>query len=1334
VNDESTQTVEEQFASLVAACDDALAAGSALVEIHTDVPPELRQRLERGVACMKLLRQALPQEPVTPAIPSPGQATLLPACVGRFAVVRELGRGAFGVVYLARDAHLGRDVALKVPKAAALADPGLRERFVREARAAAALDHPNVVPLYEAAEAGDSCYIASAYCPGTTLAAWLKGRDTPVPVRDAAALLATLAGAVEHAHQRGVLHRDLKPSNVLLEPCATGADGLGFVPRVTDFGLAKLLSEREEAARTQSGAIVGTPAYMAPEQAGGHSREVGPAADVYALGAILYELLTGRPPFQGETVLDVLLQVRAQEPVPPGQLRARLPRDLETICLKCLEKQPARRYASAQALADDLRRFLADEPVRARPVGRGERLWRWCRRHPARAASVVLAAVLVVGLPATFAVSEALNAARLFNEQENTNKEHRNTLNALANLKEKNAENEQESARLALTQGLNLCEQGEAGRGFLFLARSLEHAARGEDPELEHAVRLALAGWSREVNPMKTVLPLQDPADTAAFSPDGRTIITVEGSTARLWDAATGKPLGEPLRHEGPVRAQAFSPDSKMVLTGSGYSSEDKAHPRGEARLWDAATGKPLGAPLPHKEEVRGVLFTPDGRTFFTSFTTSFRNINTSHRQQWQTDGLQPLGPPLEGSLLPTVISSRDGRRVAWGGLKPGTIQVWDTVAGKELAVLDNDGKGHWLVAISPDGQFVLAGTGYDQFRLWKTATGERIGAEMSHTRLQSAAFSPDGKLILTGGDPDFGSGKPIAEARLWDVATGRLIGQPLKHPETVHFVAFSPGGETAMTCSNTRNGRLSAVTKEGLVEQPGRLGEGPVVALSPDGKLVLTDGAAGPQLWDFATRRLIGQPLLHPHAALKPGVRYTLAFSPDGQTILMNCRDRTVRLWGLAGGQGIGSPLQHHDSVIAVAFDPAGKRLLTAGGNQPLMQRIGPGSGSGSGLGMPRGGLGIDPAVLHAPQVPAGVRLWETATGRPCGGPLENGDRRRGVFQGIEFAAFSPDGKTVLAGGGNSARLWDADTGNPIGEPLEHTGSLRAGAFSPDGKTVLTGSITDQGGECRLWDAATGKPLGPPLRKEGPVFQVAFSPDGKLFAAAGGSAVCLWETATGQPFGAPLQREGWALAVAFGRDGKTVLTGSQDGSARLWDLTTGELLGPALRHQNRVGALAFSSNGKSVLTGSEDYTARLWDVATGRPFGPPLRHPWRVGAVAFSPDGKVLLTRSEGNGRLWAAATGQPLGPPLRPPNGDVLTAAFSPDGETVATGGTDKTARLWLVPTPVSGTPERITLWSQLLTGLELDPYGEVQALDADTWQERRQRLEELGGPPLP
>ncbi len=410
---------EDEFSLWLAACDERLVAGEAARALdQVGVPEALRLELEREVAWCQLVRRIWPhaapgdRDPKAdlphdrPASPGPSAGEL-----GRFLLRDELGRGSFGVVYLAYDPRLRREVALKVPRAEALVTPELRARFRHEAMAAAGLDHPNIVPVYEAGEEGSVCFIASAYCPGMTLAAWLRRRSGPVPFRVAAALLATLADAVDHAHRRGVLHRDLKPSNVMLEMPAAGvvesaSDGSKLVPRITDFGLAKLVdAEPGAAGATQSGVIVGSPSYMAPEQAEGHAGAVGPGADIYSLGVILYEVLTGRPPFQEDSALETLVLVRTQDPLSPSRLRPRLPRDLETICLKCLRRQPQARYPTARALADDLRRFLAAEPIRARPTPAWERAIKWVRRHPALSALAGAACVAAVAVAVVIGVS-----------------------------------------------------------------------------------------------------------------------------------------------------------------------------------------------------------------------------------------------------------------------------------------------------------------------------------------------------------------------------------------------------------------------------------------------------------------------------------------------------------------------------------------------------------------------------------------------------------------------------------------------------------------------------------------------------------------------------------------------------------------------------------------------------------------------------------------------------------------------------------------------------------------------------------------------------------------
>jgi tetratricopeptide (TPR) repeat protein len=346
----------------------------------------LQRRLQGGPAAAPAGdAQQTAVEPGPVALPSPADGvTPSPAWprIPGFEIAAELGRGGMGVVYKAWEHRPGRFVALKVLHGGAQAGAVELRRFEIEVRAAARLQHPGIVQVYEVGTHQGEPYCALEYVDGPTLAQQLQGK--PLPSRGAAHWVRDLASAVQYAHDQGVVHRDLKPSNVLL--AAAG-------PKVTDFGLAKLRAG--EGGLTQTGAVLGTPAYMAPEQAEGRTQEVGPAADVWALGVILYESLTGRPPFRGETTLDTLSQVRSAEPVPPGRLQPKLPRDLETICLKCLEKQPRRRYASARDLAEDLRRYLAGEPIRARPVGVGQRVWKWMRRRPL-AATALAGSVLAV--------------------------------------------------------------------------------------------------------------------------------------------------------------------------------------------------------------------------------------------------------------------------------------------------------------------------------------------------------------------------------------------------------------------------------------------------------------------------------------------------------------------------------------------------------------------------------------------------------------------------------------------------------------------------------------------------------------------------------------------------------------------------------------------------------------------------------------------------------------------------------------------------------------------------------------------------------------------------
>jgi WD40 repeat protein/tRNA A-37 threonylcarbamoyl transferase component Bud32 len=1128
---------DEQLKRLLA---EQLGAAEGAVAAHVEGCAACRQRLERLLAAdtepeVLALPRAGPPPPdagatlldpfvpggLAPAAGSPEGTSEQPVAargalpeVPGYDVEAEVGRGGMGVVYKARHRGLGRAVALKMILAGAEAGPDERARFKTEAEAVARLQHPNIVQVYDAGEHHGRPYLALEFVDGGSLKDALDG--TPRPARQAVELVETLARAVHHAHQRGIVHRDLKPANVLLAACGlalgTKPQAANSTPKITDFGLAKLVAGPAGAAGpTRSGVVVGTPSYMAPEQAAGKVKEVGPAADVYALGAVLYELLTGRPPFKAGTQLDTLLQVLHDEPVPVRRLQPQVPRDLETVCLKCLHKDPARRYGSAEALADDLRHFLNGEPIQGRPVGNVERLGRWCRRNPAQAVAAGLAAVAVL-------CGVALAVGAVFTAQ--LRDKQRQTEAALAEV-------QKYRCQLALERGLSLCEQGDVAGGMLWLSHSLE-IAPAQDTDLQRDIRANLAAWGRQVHPLRAVLPHPGYVRAAAFSPDGQFVLTgsfdrtarlwqtntgkllatwphpdrvyavafsPDGKTAatgsrdgtvRLWDPATGQPLPrEPMRHRDEVTTVAFSPDGQTLLTGS----RDKT-----GGLWEVATGKRIGQPLEHQGEVVAAAFGPDGESVVTAGQGVAPRV-------WNRRGTGPYREPPWGHSDDWVLAlafSPD-RKTVLTGTGTGIAQLWEVSTGKPLGPpLQHQEMALSAVAFSPDGKSFATGTMDGLTRLWQTATVKPLGAPVRHQdEVAALAFSPDGRTLLTA------SGDQTA--RLWDVSPGRPLGMSLPHASYVYTAVFSPDGKVVLTGSQDRTARLwDATTGKEVWEQPLRHhGFVIAVAFSPDGKTIATTSSEedfSAYLWETATGRPVAGPLQH-EAQI-----WSVAFSPDGRTLLTGSRDRKARLWDLATGK-LRWALPHHDDIWAAAFSPDGRIVGTASEDETAW-------------------------------------LWETATGKLVAALPHQA--------GVIALAFSPlDGRTVLTGSRDGkARLWDVSTGR-LRHELPHQGCVNTVAFSPDGVSVATGSSD---WTARLWEAATGRPVGPPLQHHGPVYKVAFSPNGQVVITGSGDQTArLWMAATGKPLGTPLPHEGPVLAAALSpNDDQTVLTGDSR-KALLW-------------------------------------------------------------------------------------------------------------------------------------------------------------------------------------
>jgi len=1106
---------------------------------------------------------------------------------GDYALLEPLGRGGMGVVYRARQRSLNRLVALKMIRTGRFASADELRRFHNEAEAVATLDHPHIVPIYEVGEHRRHHYFSMKLIMGGSLAERLaKFASDP---RAAARLVATAARAVHHAHQRGVLHRDLKPANILIDEQGQ--------PHVTDFGLARRLEA--DSGLTQSGALLGTPSYMAPEQTSGRRSAITMATDVYGLGAILFATLTGRAPFAADSMAETLQQVRERVPEPPSRLNRRVGRDLETICLKCLDKDPKRRYGSAEELAEDLDRWLAGMPILARPLGPTERLWRWSRRNPALAAASVLA---LTGLMAATAVSAASAVAQRQAAQV-LRKERDKTQVALI-------ESRHLSARLALDRGLGLCEQGHADYGLLWLARGLQLTPADADG-LQRLLRLSLAGWRHQVHPLRAILEHQAQVLSVAFRPDGRAILTGGWDyTARLWDA-DGKPMGDPWQHQAAVGSVTFSPDGRMALTLS-YA--------GVAQLWDVASAKPLGEPFPHKPFVRVAVWSPDGRTVLTCGGDGSMWLWNAATRKPVLRALQAHGKPLthDGDIV-AVAFSPDGKRILTGSFDH-TARTWDAATGKALGEPMTHQDQVIAVSFSPDGKKVLTGSFDHTARLWDGSSGRPLTEPLWHSeRVYAAAFSPDGKLVMTGGGDRF--------ARLWDAVTGTPLGMPMPHSGGVSLVAFSPDSRMALTGSSDNTSRLWDVPAGMPIGAPLRhQGFLQGAVFSPDGQLVLTgsyDRSA--RLWNVAagphatvlrhegriTERATGfEPTTSTRAdELRHSGMITIAiFSPDGRSVLTGDWDGTARFWDTASGKPTGKPIQHSDPITAAAFHPDGKTIVIGSGKHQF-----------------QGGEVIDRGE---------ARLWNVADRVPSPYSINH----QSVITAL---AFSPDGRTILTGSADkTARLWEAASGRPVSPPLKHHDAVVAVAFRPDGKVVLTADrdVTER------WDVANGRSLGPPLRHggDGTTMDLAFRPDGQaVLAGSDDHTARIYGCTTGKPLGAPLQHQGMVAAVAFSPDGKLAVTGSQDATARLWDVATGRPVGEPLRHQAQVMDVAFSPDSKTVLTASYDDIAQLWDVATGRPIGPPWRHPIFVRSVSFSPDGKYALTLTGGdegrnNARLW--------------------------------------------------------------------------------------------------
>jgi WD40 repeat protein len=1126
--------------------------------------------------------------------------------VGDYELVEELARGGMGVVFRARQVSLNRPVAVKMILAGEYATPQAVQRFRAEAEAAAGLDHPNILPIHEVGEHAGHPYFSMKLVEGGTLAG--KIDELGKEPKRTAELIGTLARAVEFAHRRGILHRDLKPGNVLLD-----ADGTAYV---TDFGLAKKVDRDDGSTRT--GAVVGTPAYMAPEQARGE-KGLTTAADVYSLGAVLYEILAGRPPFKGDTVFDTIKQVIETDPADPRTHRPAADRDLSVIALKCLSKDPAGRYATAGELADDLDRYRRGEPIAARPVGRVERTWKWVRRNPV-VAGLTAALLLFIGSSAAALLLQYQQVRASRDDLSRTNddlseavgKEREATARAGELLRESDTLRTLAEGRLYGSQ-VRLALSGLTGLQIGQARRALDEAAPARRGWEWHHLNAAVDTSTKTVKVQSSV------SNYLRLSPDGKrlgvgtshdelhSIDLTTGKFGRRLSRNIGGYGGYSVSYGHPMPCVAYTADQKEAV----YFGVDglKWHSFVEDKTAVLAHARPHTDPETRQAFMGAVCFSADAKRFYAAGRGQLACWDAAARKElWSL-------PISAGECWAVAVSADESRVAVFTKSDGGAVVVYDTATKKEVKRTGRLLNTPFLVQFSPDAKRLFTACSWSSLHIWDLETGKQLAKRATDSG-HSAAVSADGKTGVVGlfnGDvgivdlttgettawlrghtghtdcvcisPDgslAASGSEDKTIRLWDLKAKKHIRTLIGHTDRVTMVAFSDDGKTLLSGSGDDTVKWWPVADAGPTAQlPLRQGGLRALAWLKDGERLVfgfheyvrekNGDVATVEVWNTVTatrERVIG-----PHGT----DIHSLALSPDEALLLTGDQDGTAKVWDFATGKEVRT---HHPKaakdvdqyrgplVKAVAFAPDGKRYATGKGN----------------------------GELHVFDRDTGAEVWKGVAKIPQTWTTHyNGEPRMGDPMTVLSLRFTPDGRRLLAethSWDDGVIAFDAATGAVVFESDPAKRDDSGYTLSVDGKTLVLPNRGFDDNAVQVVDLESGRVVHsfPKLKYTA---ATALSPDGRWLAVSGNDA----------------EWQGFQHRI------------------RLFDLTTKAQVATLIGHEDQVVFLHFLPGGR-LVSGSYDHTVKVWDPSTAAellslPLGP--RASDRVYRVEVSPDGKRI-------------------------------------------------------------------------------------------------------------